>query len=326
MPYATGSEAQPSLTLLHFRMNPTTISESLSDGLNRRNFLRRAITTGAGAALLPGALNSLSAAEPTAGLSTSAEQDYFILNFALMLEYLEGNFYSLAVHGQTLAERGFVIGGFGTKGNVLTKSSSSTKVPFTPGGFVEQYAMEIAKDESKHVAAIRATLLESGLEPAAQPELDLHNSFNMLGAAIGIGDFDPFASETNFLLGGFIFEDVGVTAYHGAAPLIANKTYLSAAAGILAVEGYHASLLRTKIFESGTEAQEIAGKISAARAALGSGKDQGVVLSGTANIVPTDANAIAFSRGVGQVQNIVFGKVKATKGLFFPNGMNLPTL
>ena len=79
------------------------------------------------------------------------------------------------------------------------------------------------------------------------------------------------------MLGAYVFEDVGVTAYSGAAPLIQSKTYLAAAAGILAVEAYHAGNIRTVLFDEGQGPATAA--ISAVRAALsGANDDQGVVM------------------------------------------------
>ncbi len=53
--------------------------------------------------------------------------------------------------------------------------------------------------------------------------------------------------------GAFLFEDVGVTAFHGAIPLIKNNTILNLLAGIAPVEAYHAAILRTLLYQKGSE-------------------------------------------------------------------------
>ncbi|MCY7396342.1 MAG: ferritin-like domain-containing protein, partial [Nocardioides sp.] len=125
-----------------------------------------------------------------------------------------------------------------------------------------------------------------------------------------------------------IFEDVGVTAYKGAAPLVTNKTFLEAAAGILAVEAYHAGIIRTSLYAKGLSAPTLFGAVEAisdARDSLDGPRslDQGIGDAGTANLVPTQRNGIAYTRSAGQVLNVVYlTKDRARKGGFFPKGVN----
>ncbi len=255
--------------------------------------------------------------------------DVAVLEFALNLEYLEAEFYTYASFGTGIESQGIAVNGRGNAGTVTIKSNP--KVNFeTPA--IEQYASEIGRDERTHVTFFRSALSTAGAQPIARPAIDLQNSFNTLAQAAGIGQsFDPYANEVNFLLGAFIFEDVGVTLFGGGARLLTNKDILESAAGVLAVEAYHAGNIRVNIFARGrampsgdSNPINLAQKISDLRRMLsGVNDDQGVTTdNGNANIVPTDANGRTFRRTPRQGLNIVYGAVGASKGLFFPNGVN----
>jgi hypothetical protein len=289
--------------------------ENLEPGVSsRRGFLAKAGlgTLGVlGASKLAGAASLGDLVE-----KATAQSDVDILNFALNLEYLEAEFYQRAVFGTGLSSADTT--GTGTRGTVTGGSA----VPFQ-SDIIRDYAREIAQDELAHVRFIRSAL---GSAAVAEPTIDLQQSFTTAARAAGLigatETFNPFADENSFLLGAFIFEDVGVTAYKGAAPLIKSKTILSAAAGILAVEAYHASEIRTVLFERGLFAPARA--ISDARDALDGPieDDQPIRVQGHANIVPADANGLAFGRTTAQVLSIVYlGGASGNFG-FFPNRLN----
>ncbi|WP_326836946.1 ferritin-like domain-containing protein [Amycolatopsis rhabdoformis] len=322
------------------RYAASMIARSAENDQDRRKFLRAAGMTGLGV-VGAGALGAftaggasaapLRAAAPVATETSSAEvSDGAVLNFALNLEYLEAEFYLHAVTGKGLADS--MTTGTGTRGGV----TGGRAVRFESRA-VRQFAQEIAGDEKAHVGFLRSAL---GSAAVSRPAIDLQASFTAAAQAAGLvkagHTFDAFACEENFLLAAFLFEDVGVTAYKGAAPLISNKTYLEAAAGILAVEAYHAGTIRSALYQRGggllgtglfsTDPKKASVKLSAARDSLdgATDDDQGVVDShGNANIVPADAHGVAYSRSPGQVLNIVYLTNKAaTSGGFFPKGVN----
>jgi len=294
----------------------------------RRKFLGMAGMMGAGAVLA--GCSNVGAVDPA-----KRNLDANIFNFALNLEYLEAAFYLAAV-GRL---------------NELTAAggdASKVKLPATFGANatngtgiagmsaeVRQYAEEIATDELNHVKVIRKVL---GAVAVAQPVIDLDASFKAAGNAASAGaitGFDPYANELFFLHGAFVFEDVGVSAYKGAARLLVDDTAngnLENAAGILAVEAYHSGAIRTLLYQRRATAVtpalnvgQVVGAISNLRDSVDGDddRDQGIVnADGSANIVLADANSIAFSRTPRQVGNIVFLKAGATSGGFFPNGLS----
>lgn len=299
----------------------------------RREFFRAAMGVGAFAV---GGAASLTFS-PTKAAAQAAITDADILNFALNLEYLEAQFYSYAYNGSGLAAN--LLTGTGTQGAVTTGSGAGAAraVNFTDQS-VRQYAREIAADEVAHVAFLRTALGAAAVsQPAINISGDANGPFTAAARAAGLISntqaFDPYLNDINFLLGAFIFEDVGVTAYKGASPLITSTTFLDAAAGILATEAFHAGIIRGALYARGQATPVIRSQteaISFARDSLdgASNLDQGVnpITEGGvvySNIAPTDENGIALSRSAAQVLNIVYlSRAATTMGGFFPNGVN----
>jgi hypothetical protein len=310
--------------------------EILKEIMNKRAVSRRNFIAGAGTATAAAAFIGCGGnGTPPAPIVNPAITDADILNFALNLEYLEAEFYLRAATGS-----GLTTADAGTGAGTVTGGSK------VPGLSVAQQAIlnEIAYDEQAHVRFLRSALGS----PAAvsRPNIDFTASFPGLATAAGVtngASFNPFADFDSFLVGSFVFEDVGVTAYHGAASLISTAGItaglLSAAAGILAVEAYHAAYVRTALTGRAIAAANastaypylgIANQISALRASVGGGMETPLKLPTTtatpSSIVAADStNAIAFSRTTDQVLHIVYGTGGTTgvaKGAFFPNGLN----
>ena len=282
-------------------------TQDIAAAASRRGLLRGA---GLGAAMLGAA--SIGFTRPARAEAAITDED--ILNFALNLEYLEAEFYRFAVYGESLPHS--AITGTGTLGGV----TGGSKVTFKTKRYHE-YAQEVANDEYNHVLYLRKAL---GSAAVARPQINFTDAFAALGKASGASEnFNPFADESMFVLGAFVFEDVGVTAYLGAAALINSKAYLTAAGSILAVEAYHAAEIRSIILQTSNTLAEKADKISALRAMLsGAQDDQGPLVGGKPNVVPTDSSSLAFPRTTSQVLNIVYGGGAASNYLFFPNKVN----
>jgi Ferritin-like domain/TAT (twin-arginine translocation) pathway signal sequence len=311
--------------------------DKLSELANKRSINRRKFLAGVGAAGAATALAGCGSSQPVVTTPTStAYTDADILNFALNLEYLEAEFYLRAATGSGLATADI-----GTSPGSVTGGAQVAGLTTAQANILN----EIAYDEQAHVRFLRTAL---GASAVVRPTIDLTNSFNALAAAAGIGStFNPFASFSNFLIGAFIFEDVGVTAYNGAAPAISTAGitagYLAAAAGIMAVEAYHAAYVRTAITASALGAGgsatlvTYAAQVATLRGTLGGGNETMLTIpTGTAPFIATvptpsaivaatSANAIAFARSTDQVLHIVYGtggSAGVRSGGFFPSGLN----
>ncbi|MGH2986373.1 MAG: ferritin-like domain-containing protein [Solirubrobacterales bacterium] len=94
---------------------------------------------------------------------------------------------------------------------------------------VAGYVKTFGAEEQEHVDALTATIQDLGGEPVKAPGVDFG---------------DAFSSAEKFIELAITFEDTGVSAYNGAAPMIEAKDLLATAGGIVQVEARHAAAIR----------------------------------------------------------------------------------
>ena len=217
----------------------------------------------------------------------SGYSDIDIVNFALNLEYLEAEFYNVAVNGKTIEQMGIPING--TYANCVQGATTGGSQVSISDHTELGVSTQIAADELHHVVFLRSVL---GSSAVAKPAINLN--------ALGIG----FANAMQFLVLARAFEDTGVSAYSGAAPLIQSNEILSAAARILATEAQHTGSIRTMVASMNIPTNP-PGPLDSL--------DSLPPPSGT-QYFDVDSNGLSKAR--------TFAQVKAIVAPFFPNGLN----
>jgi Ferritin-like domain len=252
---------------------------------NRRSFLKGAGYTGLG--LAGAAIVGSKFASNVQGVQAATTiNDEDILNFALNLEYLEAEFYCMSTYGTTLVKLGVI-----TSNDETGPTTGGNEVPNFAKSTMAGTSTALRIDEIAHVVYLRKAL---GSAAVKKPAIDLD--------ALGYG----FSSVDSWLKLARQFEDVGVSAYLGAAPLISSKTYLAAAGAILAVEAFHSGAIRLGCITNGVTSPAV---------------DSMDVPPTTKKHFDNNSNSLAIPRTTSEVLNIVYAGGRSSGG-FYPDGMN----
>lgn len=274
-------------------MSKNLIAEVVDASPNRRKFLKTlgAATAAVGAMTLAG--------ERTAEAQSSTE--LAVLNFALNLEYLEAEFYTYGQYGYGIEQFGIGVSGVASGSNPASGGTTTggSKVTFSNSlVFSGPITAEIGVDERAHVMLLRGFL---GSLAVAKPNINLN--------ALGIG----FGSQNDFLTLARIFEDIGVSAYGGAAYLLSTPLVIQTAARILAAEAEHVGTIRTQVARLNIPSPML------------DGADLVPPPSGpqTQYLSINPSNGLPAIRSVPQVLYLAYGsQTGVTQGGFFPTGIN----
>lgn len=249
------------------------VRDLVVDDVSRRDFARRTMAAG----LWGGALALSGGVE----VAAQGVTDVDVLNFALNLEYLEAEFYTVATTGQRISDVGIATDGSGRGGQ--TTGGGRVALDARAGTIAQQ----IMIDEQEHVRFLRAAL---GSAAVAKPAINLE--------ALGLG----FRNQNEFLTLARAFEDLGVSAYGGAAASISSRAILTAAAQIALTEAQHAGVLRLLVSDAAIAVPPL------------DEFDILPLMSPNGRAFQVDGSGLSTVRTPAQVLKV--------GGAFFPNGVN----
>jgi hypothetical protein len=259
------------------------IAELIESKVSRRRFARAAIASGAWAAAMP-LLGTTTAAQ-------TAMSDEDILNFALLVEYVDTEYFTVATFGRRLEEIGVPVDGRGRRGATVGGAAVALS------GTVRVLAEHLTLDEQGHVLMLRQAL---GGAAIAKPTINLE--------ALGMG----FRNQNEFLMMARAFEDVGMSAYAGGAPLISSRVALATTARIALAEAQHVGAVRYAVAQANVSVPQL------------DATDVPPLGSPGGRLFQVLDQGLATVRSPAQVLAILFGNSApgTDRGGFLPDGAN----
>lgn len=234
-----------------------------------------------------------------------------VLNFALNLEYLEANLYSIATTGNPISSTLM-----GPAAGTITRSPGKLTLATTTTSLFQA----LVQDEINHINVLRSTITSLGGTPISMPNIDY-------------GAKGSITTEAQLYALTRQFTATGNGAYAGAAQfLISNPAVLTVASQILGAEGQHLGAVTFVINVSPNAGAAPQGAIDLQDTLPSATQFFDVFIAGAANAnTSNQAPGLAPARTTSQDLGIVYGVSTATtlqpptnitSGGFFPSGVN----
>lgn len=234
-----------------------------------------------------------------------------VLNFALNLEYLEANFYSIVTTGNPISST--LMGS--TPGTITGSPGKLTLANETTNLF-----KALVQDETNHINLLRSTITSLGGTPISMPNINY--------AAKG-----TITTEAQVYVVTRQFTATGTGAYAGAAQfLISDPTVLTVASQILGAEGQHLGAVNFEITVSPNAGAGTQMAVDLQDTLPSATQFFDVFVTGAANAnTSNQAPGLTPARTTSQDLGIVYGVSTPTtinpptgvsSGGFFPNGVN----